>query len=339
MSDCFNEKQIILFKSFQLFRLQKDMEIIEDKLIKNVKILSDVNDNFFKKITINIGNKVKDCNSEKLSEKKIKVQERLEKFKESNSNLYESLFSFNSLNDICTDLFENDEYGLCKILFAISIILDNEIEYEYGNESLKQISNVLFGDYTKMESMKKQLEEIYKDIAKKPLGTKQKGILTTVGIASLAIATTVTIMSIGGLFATAPATTAALALIGFQDMQLGVGMVALYSVIFCGTLLGATYMSLNNVNKQNAVNEFRKMNFEEAALMLTIKCFVISESKKILTEEELKEEISDLLSMISDFKSDTDYVLFVEKQNIEENKNKLLLFHNFYKKMVSIFGY
>lgn len=42
--------------------------------------------------------------------------------------------------------------------------------------------------------------------------------------------------------------------------------------------------------------------------------------------------------MIQDLKGDTDYVLYVEKQNIAENKKKIQPFHNFDAKLAQIVG-
>ena len=40
--------------------------------------------------------------------------------------------------------------------------------------------------------------------------------------------------------------------------------------------------------------------------------------------------------MINDLKSDTDYMLLVENQNIDENKKKIQVFHNLDLKLTKI---
>ena len=79
------------------------------------------------------------------------------------------------------------------------------------------------------------------------------------------------------------------------------------------------------------------MNYNDAAKMLAIKCYIMSVAKQTMPENVFKEKTNELLQMIQDLKSDTDYVLLVEKQNIEENKKKIKVFHNLDEKLAKIF--
>ena len=59
-------------------------------------------------------------------------------------------------------------------------------------------------------------------------------------------------------------------------------------------------------------------------------------AKQTMPQNIFKEKTSELLQMLQDLKSDTDYVLLVEKQNIEENKKKIHVFHNLDKKLAEM---
>ena len=78
------------------------------------------------------------------------------------------------------------------------------------------------------------------------------------------------------------------------------------------------------------------MNYNSTAQMLAIKCYIMNIAKQTMPENVFKEKTSELLQMLQDLKSDTDYMLLVEKQNIEENKKKIKVFHNLDEKLTKI---
>ena len=78
------------------------------------------------------------------------------------------------------------------------------------------------------------------------------------------------------------------------------------------------------------------MNYNNAAQMLAIKCYIMHVAKQTMPASIFKEKTSELLQMISDLKSDTDYVLLVEGQNVVENKKKINVFHNLDNKLAKI---
>ena len=53
-----------------------------------------------------------------------------------------------------------------------------------------------------------------------------------------------------------------------------------------------------------------------------------------MSEDEFKEYLSEMLEAVDALKSDTEYVLFVEKKNIKINKDKIEIFHNWDKRLM-----
>ena len=91
-------------------------------------------------------------------------------------------------------------------------------------------------------------------------------------------------------------------------------------------------------NRKVAKRAFREMDFEEAARLLTIRCYLIKRSRFEIPLDDMKEQLSDLLALTDDLRADVSYELFVEKENIDLNKDKLKLFHNFDNEMIEIMG-
>lgn len=80
------------------------------------------------------------------------------------------------------------------------------------------------------------------------------------------------------------------------------------------------------------------MKSEDIALELALDCLLINELEKQNRTMDLKNEIDELLSNVSDLRGDVQYLLFVERENIEENKEKLRLFTRFDQQLIKIMG-
>ena len=80
------------------------------------------------------------------------------------------------------------------------------------------------------------------------------------------------------------------------------------------------------------------MKSEDIALELALDCLLINELEKHDKTMDLKNEIDELLSNVSDLRGDVQYLLFVERENIEENKEKLRLFNHFDQQLIKIMG-
>lgn len=72
--------------------------------------------------------------------------------------------------------------------------------------------------------------------------------------------------------------------------------------------------------------------------LLAIKAYSLSVAKRLDVADTFKGRIDSILGMIQDLKGDTDYALYVEKENVAENKQKIQLFHRFDTKLAEIVG-
>lgn len=322
-------KEIDIFKSIQYYRLKKELELLEkDKSLKEENIKKDNKFmNFIK------GNESK---SKKLSDLIDKVSGAIHRFEMDNASINYNLYFENKLRDAVNEVYLFDKYGLNKILFSISIALDNSYEYRYEKEELTEVSMVLFNDNNKIINIKDKLEDHYKHISTKSLTDKQKGILMIIGASGIALATALPIFMVGGLFASAAVTAEALAFIGFGDMQLGIGIAALAGIIAGSIALGSTYASFKMHNLNEAKKAFKALNGNEAALLLAIKTVLVDEANRVMPSNDFKEYFSEMLETIDTLKSDTEYMLYVERDSVDTNKDKMEVFYKWNKQLIKV---
>ena len=329
MTNAKRVKQTDLFKSMQLLRLQNDMKLVNEKLEKNRSTPVRSDDNFVKRFFDSRKNNIKDYKSFNLSKTKDAIQSEIDKFMNNVNGTSVTLYKEMEISRIATDIFSDDEYFLEKTMFSISLIFDGEYSYEYESEGLAYLSRLLWSDSEKLGSIKKNVEGYYKDLAKQPLSTEQKFVLG--GVAALTLFTvTVPALVIGGL--SAAGITSTLAGLGGTMVE-GVGFITLAELLLDGAIIGFTYALMDKHNKNKVKEAFREMSYNDAAQMLAIKCYIMHVVKQTMPKSVFKEKTSELLEMISDLKSDTDYVLLVEGENVAENKKKINVFHNLDNKL------
>lgn len=322
-------KQAKLFRSFQFLRLTKAREFVFRDLNNNVQVQSKPTDGFFSKLVTGIGNEFRNERTRKFTEKEKAIDEATQKFVSDHCGPQGELYSLKEIPDVIKELFSDDVYEIEKAMFSISIIFDEEYKYEYPDETLRFVSSIIWNDENTLTGYKKDIMSTYKELAKQPLSMGQKLFLG--GTATLVLLfPAIPSLAISGLSASGiTSTLAGFGLLGLGGTMVeGVGLMALAELLLDGALIGFTYAALDSHNKTIVKKSFRDMNFNDAALMLAIKCRIMSLAKDKMPKEIFKEKSSELLQMIQDLKSDTDYVLLVEKQNIEENKKKIRVFHN-----------
>ena len=329
MTNAKRAKQTDLFKSMQLLRLQNDMKLVNEKLEKNRSTPVRSDDNFVKRFFDSRKNDIKDYKFFNLSKTKDAIQSEIDKFMNNGNGTSITLYKETEISRIAADIFSDDKYSLEKTMFSISLIFDGEYNYEYESEGLAYLSRLLWSDSEKLGSIKKNVEGYYKDLAKQPLSTEQKFVLG--GVAALTLFTvTVPALALGGL--SAAGITSTLAGLGGTMVE-GVGFIALAELLLDGAIIGFTYALMDKHNKNKVKEAFREMSYNDAAQMLAIKCYIMHVAKQTMPKSVFKEKTSELLEMISDLKSDTDYVLLVEGENVAENKKKINVFHNLDNKL------
>lgn len=328
-------KELDIIKSIQYFRLKREKELLErDKSTAESNIDTEAKKyNLFAKAKNAINNKKSEKKSNQISD----IDSVITKFENKNSDRNYNLWFNNTLSKYINELYSEDKYGLKRIMLGVSIVLDDSHKYIYEDEEYQDISKLLFGNLTKMNEIKITIKDNYVAIASKNLSSVQKGVLIGLGIGGLVSACTLPVMIAGGAAVSAATTTAGLAAIGFGDMQVGIGMAALFGLIGGTALVGAGYGTIKTYNIVDAKNAFRKLNCDEVALLLSVKALIIEEAKKVMSKDDFKEYFSELLEAIDTLKSDAEYMLFVENNDVKNNKEKIDVFYKWNKRLIKIF--
>ncbi len=237
------------------------------------------------------------------------------------------IIDLSAAEGLVSGLFDGDEYGLTKLVFATSIILDDEYDYKYVEEGLKDVSVLLYGDEQTLLVIKKQLFENFNAISPKSLSNVQKGIL--IGVAASAA-----IGVIGMPLILAPTTAAAAGLLS-HSFIVG-GALTLESLFVGAAITGIVYGGMKLYNNEKVKEEFKKLSPEKNALYLAIQCTYIQRIKEQLSEDEFKEQLDLILKNLSTLKGDLDYYYFVEKESTVENKAKIDSFHSFDNRLARV---
>ena len=322
-----------LFRRIQLYRLTYDLDVVQKKINENKMSAVSAADGFFTRLGAGVMNNVKSQRLKKLVALEQVIQKQIATFR----GAYPAVVSLsdNEIKEIAVEIWSNSNQDmLLKTLFSLTVVLDTEYDYEYADDGLAALSIPLWGNPETMNKIKSEYRSVYTDIAKKPFSTAQKWMMG--GIAALVLLTPVLApVALSG--ASASAITGGLAGIG-GTMVGGIGVFAVAEMALDGLAIAATYGVLDASNKAKVRNEFRNMDFNASAEMLAMKAYSLSVAKRLDGSEDFKERVNNILQMIQDLKGDTDYVLYVEKQNIAENKKKIQLFHNFDVKLAQIVG-
>ena len=329
LTNVYNERDLLIF--FQHLRLEVAKKL-NDKHVEETKTITEEK-RTFKGTMKNIGNALKRSVGN-YDKKDSKIESDLSSFAAKNYKL----MSRGEATDLANSLFNDDTHGLSKLLFACTVILDSEYDYKYVDDGLKEVSLILFGNQFELPIIKKQLEDNYNAISPTSLSPTQKGILMGAALVSLAGVVCLPVLFGAGVTASAASTTAALAAHGFGDMQLGIAMISMESLLLSAALTGATYGAMKLYNSQKVKSEFKKMSPEKNALYLAIQATHIQRLAKTMNKEELKEQLDVIFKNLNILKADLDYFLFVEQEATKDNKQKIKSFHDFDNRLIKVLG-
>lgn len=322
MSDltiAYNEKDLFVY-------LQKDRLLIAKKLNdENIDKTAKVKEEkkTFKGVVKNIGNFFK-RSANSYEQKDETIDKALKDFETKNPEIIDLA----TAEGLIENLFKEDKYGLSKLVFASSIILDDEYDYKYVDEGLKDASVLLYGDDQTLLLIKKQLYDNFNAISPKSLSNVQKGIL--IGVAA---ASAVGVISMPLILAPTTAAAAGLAAHGFAF-----GAITLESILMSAAITGIVYGGMKIYNNEKVKTEFKKLSPEKNALYLALQCTYIERIKSQISEDEFKEQLDAILKNLATLKSDLDYYLFVEKESTKENKEKIKSFHEFDNRLSKVLG-
>lgn len=249
------------------------------------------------------------------------IDAELKKFEENHPNVIDDETAL----ELAKSLFAEDIYGMTKLVFASTILLDDEYNYKYVEDGLRAASDILYENKETLLEIKKQLFENYNAIAPNVLSNTQKGILMGVAAASLVgLFTMPAIMSVG-LSATAIAAHS-------------LGALTLEAILMSAAITGCTYGGMKLYNDAKIKKEFLNLSPEKNAFYLAIQCTFIQRLKEQASEEVFKEQLDSILRDLGVLKSDLDYYLFVEKESTKENKAKVKSFHEFDNRLLKVLG-
>ena len=284
----YEENDLLIF--FQQVRLQKAKDLADVKANRGFEnkqgaSFSDTINNFGRFLQRNLksADKVKET-----------ANRELDRFKLKNEKVVTKEEVVNELDR----LFEVDKYGLAKLVFAVSIILDNEYSYEYLEEGLSEASNILYGNPNTMLEIKSQLEDNYRSLSLTNFTSMEKGALVGVGCIALIFAPILTLAASA------------------------VGVLALNEVI--------------KQNKEKIKEEFKNSTSEMNSFYLALQLTYIQRLRKVAANDEFKEELDSVLKHIEELKSDLDDYLYVERENTKDNKEKTQSFNAFDKRLLKI---
>lgn len=329
LTNVYNEKDLFAF--FQHLRLATAKKL-NDEHVEEAKAVSEEK-RTFKGTMKNLGNAFK-RGVGNYGKKDTKIESDLSSFSSKNSRL----MTKGEAVDLVDSIFADETHGLSKLVFACTVILDSEYEYKYIDDGLREVSITLFGNPYELLTIKKQLEDNYNAISPTSLSPTQKGILMGAAIVSLAGVVCLPVLLGAGASASAATTTAALAAHGFGDMQIGLGVIAMESLLLSAAFTGAAYGGMKLYNSQKVKAEFKKMSPEKNALYLAIQVTHIQRLSKTMNKDELKEQLDSIFKNLNVLKGDLDYFLFVEKEATKENKQKIKSFHDFDNRLIKVLG-
>ena len=316
------KKELALFKQIQYLRMISELEFINKLMEEKAPHKLEEESNFFKRTVKGAENILyRDAKTKELLEEKEQLEGTIAEFGKKNPEVVERAYNFAELREMIDSHFDDKEsFEIGRDVLAISVVLDNEYTYPEREHGLMRISNLLYGDDEALCDMEKELSSIYSRIARRSMSPFQTNLIVGAGAVTTALLlASIPFIAFGGIAA-----------------NVGVGATLLYACLVGGGVSGAVYAGLRARNKAEAKRAFREMDFDEAARLLTIRCLLVKRSKDELALLELKEQLSDLLAMTDDLRADVSYELFVEKENVELNRDKLKLFHNFDNEMMAI---
>ena len=288
----YNEKDLLTF--FQQVRLIKAKE------------LSDVNakGNYSSKDGDSFGQKLSNLSRylersfKSADTKKNNANEALEKFNAKN----EKVMTKEEVETELSRLFENDAYGLAKLLFGASIILDNEYKYEYLEEGLIEASQILYGNPDTLLQIRGQIEDNYRSLTFGSLSNTEIGL---------------TMCIVGLSLVLAPISALAAVTVGAT-----VGVIAAHQLI--------------SNNKEKLKADFKKASSNDNAFYLAMQLTYIQRIRGSIKSEDFKEELDSILKHVEELKADLDYYMFVERDMSKDAKEKSQLFHAFDKRLIKV---
>lgn len=310
---------IELVNSVKLIRLNEDLVIINKGIEENVQVEKDEKDNIFKKFGKNINNSIKKNRTEGLEKNKKDDEDAIEKIKKDYPN------STSEVSDL-----EKELEGILssidgKYVFSILYLLSDDHEYKDEEGSLKKISTLLLNDENKLFDVRKNLNSHYNKIAN--------------GLFSSIKSSDAVLFALQGYLLSLPKvkegkftyslTKDALdkSIAKEEDKKAAITMASLI-------LMGNKGM---NFSKDDEGEEsFFALDKTNVQVALAIRAYLVSILKSELTIDEVKEDVSAILTSLSKLSLSCQKLMIIEKKDQDNAKQKLIAINNFIDDIASI---
>ena len=296
-----------LYLSLIYYRLNQDLIIIDEKIEKNSPRDYDKESNAFKKgIGKGIINPFLRGVSRDLSEGKKRILDRISLFE----TTYGKDFSKDpdDIKKIVNKVFEKDIHNEAKIMMSLRISCGNEFQYEDNKQTLVLVSKVLFDNDEAIGTLTESLKANLYKMNKKDLRDFEGAMWISLG-----------------------AITAASLLLA----PLGVAAVISADLLLATATVGAvSYMEIKK--NEEIKKQFREINPDDLAMKFAIKATIIEQMKK--DNVEIKDYLDDALSILGDYRADSEYMMIVEKLDCNNAKKKISICNNLTSRLAEISG-
>ncbi len=263
------ENQVYLIKqlefAFRKLRIEQDLEYHKAEYEKRTPDIVGDSEGAFAKFKKNTKNNWNKGGYEKHLALYNELKEKLASLEAKAEEENKGLIPLDYLQPKIKEAFENDKYGIGKLEFAMSIVLDNTIAYECNSICFKRISILLGYDEEYLKNLESELRDGYMKIA-----LTNYNNLKTAGIVAGVIAIPILLIGNIGLTATALASAASKAALGsilFDSAFLVAGL-CISTALYSGAAFGISYLALDAASKAKIRNEFKKLSVEETAMSL-----------------------------------------------------------------------
>ena len=343
-----NKENLQLYAIIKMFRYQRELKMIEDDIKANCPMPMDGN-KFTNAIIDGTVNAIRRKKTQDLSVIKKNVLDKMEIFKEKckDDGIQLSDASRSVLIDRVEKAFKDDTHGLQKNCFAMTLCLQDEKDgdgYVYGDETLRDVSEILFNDRDRIALIKDKFYANFKDIYNGgSFWDRNKYFFIGVGI-SLSLVAVLTPIAITTAAASSAVFTSCLAQIGHcAPFLIGAGvaqvtgLAVVSTAILGGTLLAGVGIAEIFKNRETK-KAFRNLNPDELAALLAMKATLLGFGMTEMNSESYKKELDECLSGLNDMRADAEYMLIVEKNDADNSKKKINICNRFVNRLAYING-
>ncbi len=344
-----NVKENELSAAITLYRHQLELQKIEDEISAN-KPVQTQNDNKFKRAIIdNTINAYRRNETRKLSDKKQQCKDAIAEFKQKckeNSVSLSDSVTEKKLNSMIEDFFSKDKFGFKRIYFAMNLCLQDDGAKEnfiYGDETLKDISVILFDDETRINSINEKFFENFNELTNGSFWERNKYFLIGSGI-SLALVSVLTPVMLGVHAAGSAVVISCLSQIGHCAPGIigaGLAKVTAVTILSSAVLYGGIFagVGVSTLIKDKQVKEaFRQLKPDDLAALLAMKTTLVEFAMPDMSDEDCKTELNACLSNLNDLRADSEYMLIVEKSDGDNSKKKIKICNRFVKRLAQCVG-